>query len=278
METSILSFSFDQSISIRTIIIDNDPWFVAKDVAAALGYADTKSAISAHCKRSKSLKELGVANRRPSQNQALTLDPQTKLIPEPDVYRLISRSQLPSAERFEAWVFEEVLPSIRKSGGYQQQPPLPTDLPTALRLYADKLEQNAKQQLVIQQQAQEINASRPKVEFHDQVVMADKTYTFTEVFGLLKHYTGQNFNGSSFLQFLREQGIACKPNPHKGIGQRAFAPRQHYIGSWFVSQLTPAGDVEWLMRPLAVSALIELIMNAPEFEEVNKQLTAPTSH
>lgn len=154
----------------------------------------------------------------------------------------------------------------------------PQDLPTALRLYADKLEQNAKQQLVIQQQAQEINAARPKVEFHDQIVMADKTYTFTEVFGLLKHYTGQTFNGASFLQFLREQGIACKPNPHSGIGQRAFAPRQHYIGSWFVSQLTPAGDVEWLMRPLAVSALIELIMNAPEFEEVNKQLTAPTSH
>ncbi|MBK1642233.1 hypothetical protein CKO12_10150 [Chromatium okenii] len=126
METSILSFSFDQSISIRTVIIDHEPWFVGKDVAAALGYVDTKQAIRDNCKRAKSLKELGASTRHPYQNQQLTLDPQTKLIPEPDVYRLISRSQLPSAERFETWVFEEVLPSIRKTGGYQAPAPAPT--------------------------------------------------------------------------------------------------------------------------------------------------------
>jgi prophage antirepressor-like protein len=63
-------------------MVDGEPWFVAKDIAVALGYADTKSAVIDHCKRAKSLKALGVANRHPQENQAL--DPQTKLIPEPD--------------------------------------------------------------------------------------------------------------------------------------------------------------------------------------------------
>lgn len=127
METSMLSFSFDQSISIRTVIIDHEPWFVAKDVAAALGYAEPHKAVARHCKRAKSLIDMDGTFHPVQQNQLLTqLDRKTKLIPEPDVYRLISNSQLPSAERFETWIFEEVLPSIRKSGGYQLPAPAPT--------------------------------------------------------------------------------------------------------------------------------------------------------
>jgi prophage antirepressor-like protein len=112
-----ISFAFEQKFDVRVVMVDGEPWFVAKDVAIALGYSNTKQAVIDHCKRAKSLKALGVANRDPKENQSL--DPQTKLIPEPDVYRLITRSQLPGAERFENWIFEEVLPSIRKTGGYQ---------------------------------------------------------------------------------------------------------------------------------------------------------------
>lgn len=114
----IVAFSFDQA-QIRTITdADGEPWFVARDIATALGYADTVKAVSTHCKKAKSLIDMGAANRPPKQNQVLTLDPQTKLIPESDVYRLTMRSALDSAARFQDWLVEEVLPQIRKTGAY----------------------------------------------------------------------------------------------------------------------------------------------------------------
>ena len=102
---------------------DGEPLFVARDVAAALGYYDAGQAVRQHCDDAKSLKSLGVSNQRPQQNQALSgLDPQTKLIPESDVYGLIFGSKLESAKRFKQWVTKEVIPSIRKHGSYSAKP------------------------------------------------------------------------------------------------------------------------------------------------------------
>lgn len=109
------AFVFD-SARMRVFIGHGDPWFVASDVAAALGYLEPHKAVTRHCKRAKSLKELDGTVHPVDQNA--DLDEKTKLIPESDVYRLISRSKLPAAERFENWLFEDVLPSIRKTGGY----------------------------------------------------------------------------------------------------------------------------------------------------------------
>lgn len=92
--------------NIRTVEIDGKPYFVGKDVANALGYSNPRDAISRHCKgvvKHDSFKEGG---------QLIAL------ISEGDIYRLITHSKLESAERFESWVFDEVLPTIRKTGGY----------------------------------------------------------------------------------------------------------------------------------------------------------------
>lgn len=111
MNSSIIPFNFKDH-SIRVINDkNNEPLFVAKDVAFALGYKDTVNAIKLHCKRTKSLKDIGVADHHP-------LDPQTKVISESDLYHLTMKSQLESAEAFQDWVCEEVLPSIRKTGAY----------------------------------------------------------------------------------------------------------------------------------------------------------------
>ena len=91
------------------MIRNGDPWFVAKDVAEVLGYSDTDAAVRAHCKALKMFKA-GDLPGLPSRG--LTI------IPERDVYRLVMRSKLPSAERFENWVVGDVLPAIRKTGGY----------------------------------------------------------------------------------------------------------------------------------------------------------------
>lgn len=96
--------------SIRAVQIDGEPWFVGKDVAEALGYSDTVNAIKQHCR--------GVAKHHPIPD-SLGRKQETRIISEPDLFRLVVNSQLPSAEKFERWVFEEVLPTIRKTGGYQ---------------------------------------------------------------------------------------------------------------------------------------------------------------
>lgn len=88
-----------------------DPWFVAKDVCTPLGYTNSRKAVADHCKHAKLLKS--------NDSLQLTTSPYgVTIIPESDLYRLILRSKMPQAEKFQAWVTEEVLPQIRKTGGY----------------------------------------------------------------------------------------------------------------------------------------------------------------
>lgn len=95
---------------IRTVEIDGKPYFVANDIAKSLGYVRPADAISQHCRYT-------VKHRIPHpQSKTKTLE--VNVIPEGDMYRLITHSELPSAERFESWVFDEVLPSLRKTGSY----------------------------------------------------------------------------------------------------------------------------------------------------------------
>lgn len=93
--------------SIRVVEEDGKFLFCGSDVAKALGYSRPNEAVSAHCK--------GTVKRRTPTTSGVQ---EMLFIPEGDVYRLISRSKLPAAVRFEVWVFDEVLPSIRKHGGY----------------------------------------------------------------------------------------------------------------------------------------------------------------
>lgn len=94
--------------TVRTTHHNYNVYFMAKDVAQCLGYKNTNKAINDHCK--KAIMIWG--------NDSLGRKQEFKVIPESDVYRLITRSKLPSAEEFETWVFEEVLPQIRQTGGY----------------------------------------------------------------------------------------------------------------------------------------------------------------
>lgn len=96
--------------NIRTLTIDDKPYFVAVDVAKALGYKDTTKAIKQHCR--------WVAKCPVPHPQSKNKTLEVNIIPEGDMYRLITNSELPSAEEFEKWVFDEVLPSIRKTGSY----------------------------------------------------------------------------------------------------------------------------------------------------------------
>ena len=96
--------------AIRTIAVDGKTMFCGSDVAKALGYKDTVNALKSHCK------DDGVAFHHLTDSLGRTQ--KAKFISEGNVYRLAAKSELPNADKFERWVFDEVLPTIRKTGGY----------------------------------------------------------------------------------------------------------------------------------------------------------------
>ena len=106
---SLQIFNSEEFGEVRTVEIDRKPYFVANDVARALGYKRPADAVTAHCKGSVKHRYLTDGGEQ-----------ELKVIPEGDIYRLTVRSKLPSAEKFESWVMDEVLPTIRKTGSYQK--------------------------------------------------------------------------------------------------------------------------------------------------------------
>lgn len=105
-------FNSEEFGEIRTVTIDNEPWFVGKDVATALGYSNTRDALSRHVDGDD--KNTVVI---PDGNKG---NPNQTVINESGVYALIFGSKLESAKRFKHWVTSEVLPTIRKTGSYQK--------------------------------------------------------------------------------------------------------------------------------------------------------------
>lgn len=121
MNSKLEIFKNDEFGEVRTINENGKVLFCGSDIAKALGYAKPNNAISSHCK-STTLKQ-GIATKQGNLSDMA-------FITEGDVYRLITHSKLPSAEKFEVWVFDEVLPSIRQSGSYK----LPTNPFDTLKL------------------------------------------------------------------------------------------------------------------------------------------------
>ena len=158
MDNKMAVFNNREFGSIRVIEENGNYLFCGFDVAKALGYAKPRNAINTHCKgalKRGALTEGGV--------QELTF------IPEGDVYRLIVHSRLPGAERFEKWVFDEVLPMIRKTGGYMTASLLEqaAEKPEILLAFADQLlaEHEKNRQL-----SGGVERLRPTADFYDAFV------------------------------------------------------------------------------------------------------------
>lgn len=107
MSNQLQIFNNPKFGQVRIIEINGKSYFVGIDIAKALGYKDPNSAISRHCRGSV---------KRPVPTSSGTQE--MNVIPEGDIYRLAAKSELPGAEEFESWIFDEVLPSIRKHGAY----------------------------------------------------------------------------------------------------------------------------------------------------------------
>lgn len=148
--TDIKIFENERFGTVRTLEEDGRTLFCGSDVAKALGYARPSEAISKHCKGTLK-RRIGVqtgvkANGEPAVQQIEML-----FIPEGDIYRLAARSELPGAEEFERWIFDEVLPSIRKHGLYATADTVDkmlADPDTAIRMLGEiKAEREKRRQL-----------------------------------------------------------------------------------------------------------------------------------
>lgn len=190
---------------IRTVEINGQPYFMASDVARALGYTNPSRSAKDHCKN--------LIKR--CTTDSVGREQESLFIPESDIYRLIIKSKLPSAERFEKWLMEEVLPSIRKTGGYISGQETMTDA----ELMAKALLVANKQ---IEQRNKQIEEMQPKAIFAD-AVSASKTSILIGDLAKIICQNGIQIGQKRLFEWLRQNGYLIKSGASKNM------PMQRYV-------------------------------------------------
>lgn len=192
-EKRIISFNNELFGEIRTIRIENEPYFVATDIAKALGYKDTTNAIKQHCK--------WVVKHHIPHPQSKTKTLEVNIIPEGDMYRLITNSELPSAEKFERWVFDEVLPSIREHGAYMTNEALEkaiNDPDWTIKLLTElKKERATKEKLKVEQEK-----NKPKIELANAIESSSSSILIAQLSKILNQ-NGVDIGQNRLFEWMR---------------------------------------------------------------------------
>lgn len=200
-------FNSEEFGDVRTVTINGDPWFVGKDVAAALGFTNPRDAISTHVfdedKGVESIDTLG-------GKQKMTV------INESGLYALVFGSRLKSAQRFKHWVTSEVLPAIRKTGSYQA--PQGKELLALAVLEAQK---------TIEEQSKAIERMKPKVIFANAVETSHTSILIGDLAKLLKQ-NGVETGQKRLFDWMREKGYLIKRK-----GSDWNMPTQKYVANGF---------------------------------------------
>lgn len=194
---NIVSFSFD-GVHVQAVSRNGDAWFVGMEVAKALGYSDTDQAIRKHCKAAENLKPveltgLGIIAKSPRG---------LKLIPERDLYRLVMNSEKPDALAFEEKVVGEILPAIRKTGGYMAAAPEETPEEIMLRALTIAKE-------TVDRQKNQIAELSPKAAALDAISEAEGDM------GVRDAGRELGIGVSKVVEFLLEHKWACREGEKK---------------------------------------------------------------
>lgn len=208
----IITFKNAEFGSVRTITINNEPYFVGKDVAEILGYTNPSKALTDH-----------VDDEDKLNNESLSSLGQRGgwLINESGLYSLILSSKLPSAKKFKQWVTADVLPSIRKHGMYATDELLnnPDFAISVFRQLKAEREENQKLQMVNQQQEQIIGELQPKANYVDVILDNKGLVTITQI---AKDY---GMSGSRMNKLLNDYGVQYKQS-----GQWLLYSKYHNMG------------------------------------------------
>ena len=179
--------------SVRTLTVNDEPWFVGKDVAEILGYSNPRDAISKHVdsedKNSVAIRD-GITRGNPNQT----------IINESGLYSLVLSSKLPSAKKFKRWVTSEVLPALRKTGQYQVKELSGSELMAKALIEA---------QSVLAAKDKQIEQMKPKVVFADAVATSHTSILVGELAKILKQ-NGIDMGQKRLFAWLREKGYLIK--------------------------------------------------------------------
>lgn len=191
---SLQIFTSDQFGAIRAVNINGEPWFNGTDITAALGYRNSRDAIAKHVANedSRLFLKSQIATLEDYPNRGLTF------INESGLYALIFGSKLESAQRFKHWVTAEVLPAIRKTGGYQA--PQGKELLALAVLEAQK---------TIEEQNKAIEQMKPKVIFADAVSTSQTSILIGDLAKLLRQ-NGVDIGQKRLFEYLRNHGYLIK--------------------------------------------------------------------
>ena len=193
MENKIQVFENQEFGKVRTVVINDEPWFVGKDVTNILGYTNASKALTDHVDSEDKL-----------NNESLSSLGQRGgwLINESGLYSLILSSKLPTAKKFKRWVTSEVLPSIRKNGGYiaGQDTLSDEELMAKALMVAQRTIENKNKQIA---------EMKPKVDFYNDVTGSTDTIDIASVAKVLNV---PNMGRNKLFAFLREKNILNKRN------------------------------------------------------------------
>lgn len=185
-------FKNEEFGEVRTVTIDNEPWFVGKDVATALGYERATKAIQDHVNEEDK-------DEIPIQDSIGRMQ-KTPIINESGLYALIFGSKLESAKRFKRWVTSEVLPTIRKTGGFQMQAPQGKELLALAVLEAQK---------TIEEQTAQIEEMKPHAVLGQAITTANTSILVGDLAKILKQ-NGIEIGAKRLFQWMRENGYLIK--------------------------------------------------------------------
>ena len=213
MQNQIQIFENEEFGQVEVLMLDDKPYFPATECATILGYATPRHAVTRHCPHVLK-RAVGVQTGTKADGSPAMQNIEKQFIPESNLYRLIIRSKLPAAERFESWVFDEVLPSIREYGGYITDNVLDHLLnnPEVAQQYFTTLREEREKRDSLQQRYDSliddlidcVEVLKPKAEFCD-VVMQSPGAILTTV--IAKDY---GMSAVKFNKLLNALGIQYK--------------------------------------------------------------------
>lgn len=183
-------FNFEEN-EVRTVLVDDEPYFVGKDVADVLGYSNTAKAIRDHVDIEDRRSERIVHPSGGAQDSVV--------INESGLYSLILKSKLPSAKKFKRWVTSDVLPTIRKHGMYAKEELL--DNPDLLIEVASRLKEERTKRLIAEQQVKEL---KPKADYYDTILANPSLLPISVI---AKNY---GMSANKMNQLLHELGVQYK--------------------------------------------------------------------
>lgn len=185
---------------IRTVNINNEPWFVGKDIAQILGYAKPLNALAMHIDEDDSLKQ--------GLTDGLGRKQETIFINESGLYSLVLSSKLPTAKKFKRWVTSEVLPTIRKHGAYMTAETLENALLSPD--YLIKIATRLKEEQEARRKAEAvIEANRPKVIYADAVSVSDDVVSIGKLANFLNQ-NGVNTGRNRLIRWMQDNGYLIR--------------------------------------------------------------------